>query len=132
VFQEAMRLFPSDWLLTRIATEDTQLAGRALPAGSIVAFSGYAVHQRADLYPRPSVFDPDRWADPRLPRGGFLAFGGGGRKCIGDAFGTAESTLALAAVASRWRLGPARPSQVRLVPLTQRAALGYPMRVTAR
>jgi pentalenene oxygenase len=132
VFQEALRLFPSDWLLTRVATEDTELAGRALPAGSIVAFSGYAVHQRADLYPRPMVFDPDRWAEQRLPRGGFIAFGGGGRKCIGDVFGTTEATLALAAIASRWRLAPARPLRVRPAPRTQRAALGYAMRVTAR
>ncbi|MEU2065214.1 cytochrome P450 [Streptomyces sp. NPDC013455] len=132
VFQEALRLFPSDWLLTRATTEDTRLAGRALPAGSIVAFSGYAVHQRADLYPRPAVFDPDRWADPRLPRGGFIAFGGGGRKCVGDVFGTVEGTLALAAVAGRWRLAPARPSRVPRAPRTQRAALGYPMRVIAR
>ncbi|MFI1769743.1 cytochrome P450 [Streptomyces sp. NPDC020800] len=132
VFQEALRLFPSDWLLTRVTTEDTELAGRALPAGSIVAFSGYAVHQRADLYARPAAFDPDRWADPRLPRGGFLSFGGGGRKCIGDVFGTVEGTLALATIAGRWRFVPARPSRARPMPRTQRAALGYPMRVTAR
>lgn len=132
VFQEALRLFPSDWLLTRVTTEDTELAGRALPAGTLVAFNGYAVHQRADLYPRPTVFDPDRWAGPRLPRGGFLSFGGGGRKCIGDAFGTVEGTLALAAITGAWRLAPARPSRVRPAPLRPRQALGYPMRVTAR
>ncbi|MEV5886013.1 cytochrome P450 [Streptomyces sp. NPDC052020] len=93
--------------------------------------NGYAVHQRADLYPRPAVFDPDRWIDQRTPRGGFLAFGGG-RKCIGDVFGLTQIAVALATIAGRWRLAPARPSRVRPVARTQRAALGYPMRVTAR
>lgn len=132
VITEALRLFPSDWLLTRVTTEDAELAGRTLPTGSIVAYNGYVVHQRADLYPRPTVFDPDRWVDQRAPRGGFLAFGGGGRKCVGDVFGLTQTTLALATIAGRWRLAPARPSRVRPVARTQRAALGYPMRVTAR
>src|SRR5690606_16341875 len=36
----------------------------------------------------------------------YLPFGGGSRKCIGDVFGMTEATLALAALASHWRLRP--------------------------
>ncbi|MDX3224889.1 cytochrome P450 [Streptomyces sp. ME19-01-6] len=134
VFKEALRHFPSDWLVTRATAEDTELGGRALPAGSVVAYSGHIVHRRADLYPQPDRFHPDRWLDERHkpPRGAFVVFGGGGRKCIGDRFGTAEGVLALSTIAARWRLVPDRPRQARATALPTRSARTQAMRLTAR
>lgn len=134
VFKEALRTFPSDWLVTRTTTEDTELAGRALPAGSLVAYSGQTVHRRADLYPQPQRFHPDRWLDERHkpPRGSFLVFGGGGRKCIGDRFGTVEGVLALSTIAARWRLVPDRPRRARATALPTRSTRTQAMRLTAR
>src|SRR5690606_30325935 len=67
------------------------------------------IHRLPALFPRPEVFDPGRWLPERakdVTRGSYLPFGGGSRKCIGDVFGMTEATLALAALASRWRLRP--------------------------
>lgn len=69
--------------------------------------SGAGGHQRPDLFPDPGRFDPGRWHDNQretLPHGAFIPFGGGARKCIGDQFGVTEAVLALATIASRWRL----------------------------
>ncbi|MEU7108410.1 cytochrome P450 [Streptomyces sp. NPDC046215] len=115
VFKETLRLAPSDWIVTRVVTEDTELAGCALPAGSIVAFCGLVIHQRADLYPQPASFLPDRWLDQQLkpPSGAFIPFGEGGRKCIGDVFGTVEGILALSTIAARWRFERTEPGRTR-------------------
>lgn len=109
ILTETLRLFPPAWMLTRGVTEDTRLAGHVLPVGTVLLYSPYLIHHRADLYPDPDRFDPDRWAPGQataLPRGAFIPFGGGARKCMGDAFGLLEATLTLATITARWRLEP--------------------------
>ncbi|MGI5347429.1 cytochrome P450 [Streptomyces sp. CA-250714] len=121
VITEALRLYPPGWLFTRVTTERTELGGHQLPPGTTVAFCAPAVHRRAGLYDRPDAFDPDRWLPERaraLPKGAFAAFGGGARKCAGDAFGRTESTLLLATIVGRWRLRRAPGSDVRPVALS--------------
>ncbi|MFD0274589.1 cytochrome P450 [Kitasatospora sp. NPDC127111] len=53
-------------------------------------------------------YGPDRWAPeaPQPPRQGFVPFGTGARKCIGEQFGLIEATLALATITGRWQLRP--------------------------
>ena len=52
VVREALRLYPPAWVLPRTCTRPVTLAGRTLPAGSMVVFSPYILHRRADQYPR--------------------------------------------------------------------------------
>ncbi|MFC9278924.1 cytochrome P450 [Streptomyces collinus] len=109
IFTETLRLYPPAWMYTRMTTEPTELAGHRLPAGADVLISPYVIHRMPEFFARPHVFDPDRWLPERaqeVTRGSYLPFGGGSRKCIGDVFGMTEATLALAALASRWRLRP--------------------------
>ncbi len=109
VLTEALRLYPPGWIFTRVLTTEATLAGRALPAGTVLLYSPYLIQRRPDLYPDPDRFDPDRWLPDRaaaLPRGGYIPFGGGARKCIGDTFGRLETTIALASITGRWQLDP--------------------------
>ncbi|GGW67166.1 cytochrome P450 [Streptomyces lucensis JCM 4490] len=109
IFTETLRLYPPAWMYTRTTTEPTELAGHRLAAGSDLLISPYVIHRIPSLFPRPEVFDPDRWLPERakdVARGSYLPFGAGSRKCIGDVFGMTEATLALATIASRWRLRP--------------------------
>lgn len=113
VVREALRLFPPAWAIPRTVARETTLAGRTLPAGSIVFFNPYAVHRQPGLYRDAERFDPDRWlpsaSGPGVPtgRGSFIPFGAGPTKCIGEEFGLAEATLILASVNARWNLEPA-------------------------
>ncbi|GAA3191319.1 cytochrome P450 [Dactylosporangium siamense] len=109
VLQETLRMYPPAWLLTRTTTKETELAGRRIAPGSIVMYSPYAQGHNPALFPDPEVFDPDRWLPERakgLPRGAMVPFSMGNRKCIGDTFGQAETTLTLATIATGWRLRP--------------------------
>jgi pentalenene oxygenase len=109
VLQETLRMYPPAWLLTRTTTREAELAGQRLKPGSIVMYSPYALGHNAALFPDPEVFDPERWLPERaksVPRGAMVPFSAGNRKCIGDVFGQAETTLTLATIASRWRLRP--------------------------
>ncbi|MFI6956486.1 cytochrome P450 [Nocardia sp. NPDC050408] len=103
VIIETLRLRPPVYLFTRIVTEDTELGGHRLPAGTTVAYSPYLLHQRPDLHPDPQRFDPDRWGTTESRRA-LIPFGDGARKCIGDTYAITEATLALATITSRWQL----------------------------
>ncbi|MGP4052984.1 cytochrome P450 [Streptomyces sp. 2A115] len=107
IVTETLRLYPPDSLSTRTTSTDAVLGGHPLPAGASVIYSPYQLHRRADLYPDPDRFDPDRWQDiDRPPPGTWVPFGGGPRKCIADSFSNILATLTLATVAARWQLCP--------------------------
>ncbi|MFC5760936.1 cytochrome P450, partial [Actinacidiphila bryophytorum] len=110
VLNETLRMYPPAWLLTRTTTKRTELAGKVLEPGTIVMYSPYALGRQAAHFENPERFDPDRWLPDRsagVPRGAMVPFSAGNRKCIGDAFGQAETTLTLATIATRWQLRPA-------------------------
>ncbi|GLW71138.1 cytochrome P450 [Kitasatospora phosalacinea] len=120
VVSETLRLHPPGWLFTRITTAPTELAGRPLPTGSTLVFSPAAVSRHPAAHRSPAVFDPDRWRPERLTpaaRLGFLPFGAGARRCVGDLFARAECALVLAALLSRWRFVPEPGADLRPVPL---------------
>ncbi|MGW2600286.1 cytochrome P450 [Streptomyces klenkii] len=133
VITETLRLWPPAWFFTRTCAADTRLGRHSVAAGSTLVYSPYLLHRQAGLYPEPDRFDPDRWATGQPRREAFIPFGAGPRKCIGDKFATIVTTLALATITTRWRLGPLRGTRVR--PTVSGPALnpkGLRMRATAR
>jgi cytochrome P450 len=115
VFDEALRLHPPVWVTGRRVIEAHQLGGRQLTPGTMVLLSPYVTQRRPDLWERPETFDPDRW-EALAPRGAlapytYYPFGGGMRKCVGEAFAYLEAMVVLARIAQRLRLKrvPGRP-----------------------
>jgi len=132
VVREALRLYPPAWAILRTCVRETSLAGRTLPAGSMVVVSPYVLHRRPDVYAEPRRFDPGRWLAPAAHRGAFLPFGAGATKCIGEEFGLAEATLVLASITARWNMSPevgARVSPAARAVLVPRA---FPVRLSHR
>lgn len=138
VFKEAMRLYPPAYGLVRQAVRDTEIGGRHVPRRAIVLISPYWLHRRADLFPDPERFDPDRFtpeAERALPRYAYLPFGGGPRLCIGNHFALMEGHLLLAALAQRvtFTLAPRQRLPVQSDPLiTLRPKHGIRMIVRRR
>ncbi|MFJ2215411.1 cytochrome P450 [Streptomyces sp. NPDC101062] len=109
VLTETLRMYPPVWIFHRRLRTQSKLLDTRLPEGSNLFYSPYVIHHRPDLYPEPHVFRPDRWlpgAADHLPKGGYVPFGGGSRKCIGDEFAHTESAIALARILGAWRLRP--------------------------
>jgi cytochrome P450 len=107
IFAESMRLYPPAWAMGRMSTRDVTLGPYTVPAGAHFFFSQYVMHRSAEQFPDPLRFDPSRHtAEARAarPKFAYFPFGGGGRQCIGESFAWMEGVLALATLASRWRL----------------------------
>ncbi len=96
--KEVLRIAPIFPFVLRRLTQPMRLAGRDLPAGTIVAPCIYLVHHRTDIWDEPERFNPERFLDTRHPAHHFLPFGGGIRHCIGAALATYEMKLILARV----------------------------------
>ncbi|MEU5647506.1 cytochrome P450 [Streptomyces milbemycinicus] len=114
--KEALRKYPG-WVGARRTRESVRLGGHEIPADAEVMYSAYALQNDPRWYPDPERFDPDRW-DPqqnatRVKKGAWVPFSGGVYKCIGDAFTETETAVAVAVIASRWRLRPADGRSVR-------------------
>ncbi|MGH9663149.1 MAG: cytochrome P450 [Bryobacteraceae bacterium] len=131
VFSEALRLYPPAWVVGRMATVDCEVAGYAIPAGTLLMMSPYVAHRNPRYFPEPERFDPERWTpeeQEKRPRFAYYPFGGGTRVCIGERFAWMEGVLLLATIAQKWRLRllPGHPVAYRAM-LTLRAREGMKM-----
>lgn len=117
VISEVLRLYALPMLMRR-AIAPAVVGGVDLPVGTEVLLSPAALHLEPEAFPEPHRFDPDRWmpdSDRQPPRGCFLAFGNGSRRCIGEGYAMAEMVIAVAGIARRWRLEPVPGRKVRVV-----------------
>lgn len=136
VITEALRFYPTVWLVGREAIEPCEVGGYPVPVGTTIYMSQWVLHRDARYFDDPESFRPERWADglaKRLPRYAYFPFGGGPRICIGNSFALMESVLLLATIARRFRLRLAPDASVTLMPtMTLRPDGGIKMIVTAR
>ncbi|HEX8503588.1 MAG TPA: cytochrome P450 [Pyrinomonadaceae bacterium] len=136
VLCEAMRLYPPTWRLMRRALADFRVGGHVIPAGSLVVVSQYVMHRDARFWPDPERFDPGRWtAEEKAarPQYSFFPFGGGPRRCIGEAFAMTEGVMLLATLARRWRMRLAEGHRVEFLPQhLLRSKWGMRMRLERR
>ena len=96
VVYETLRLQSPVSLFVREATENVTLSACALPKGAIVMLSPHILHRHPALWSEPEKFDPDRFKDPVASAPpAFLAFGAGGRTCVGDQFAIDTMMLVL-------------------------------------
>lgn len=118
VVTEALRLYPTVWLLGREAVEPTEVGGYPVPTGTTVYMPQWVIHRDARFFEDPLSYRPERWAEglaKKIPRYAYFPFGGGPRICIGNAFAMMEATLLLATIARRYKIQVVHPEKV--VPL---------------
>jgi cytochrome P450 len=132
---ETLRIRPIAMLtLARMAQEPTQLLGYQLEPGTVIAGCIYLLHHREDLYPQPKEFKPERFLERQFSPYEFMPFGGGVRRCVGDALAVFEMKLVLATILSRYELALAenQPEKPKRRGVTLAPARGVKMMITGR
>jgi cytochrome P450 len=114
VCKETLRLRPILALVLRRLTEPMEIGGRLLPAGVNLAPCIYLVHRRADVYPEPYAFRPERFIEQPAGTYTWIPFGGGVRRCLGATFALFEMRVVLRELVRRLELraADARPERV--------------------
>jgi cytochrome P450 family 135 len=131
---ESLRLRPVVPLAGRRLSVDLETDDLHLPAGTDVTPAIWLTHTRADSYPEPFAFRPERFVDESPDTYSWIPFGGSIRRCIGAAFAEFEMRIVLREVLTRCELHKASPAPEKIgrrnITLSPRA--GTPVVITAR
>jgi cytochrome P450 len=107
VLQEALRLYPPGWLITRRTLEADELGGYPIAARTDVFISPYMLHRHPALWSEPEEFRPERFAGPDAEerhRFAYIPFAVGPRHCIGENIAMFEMLVHVHAMSRRFRL----------------------------
>ena len=114
VVKEVFRLHPpAPLLIPHESTQDSEIAGYYVSAGTRLLVNAYAIGRSAQVWENPLDFNPERFMnrpdlDLKGQTYGLLPFGSGRRQCPAIALGTlsVQSTLAVLVHAFAWSLPP--------------------------
>ncbi len=92
VIEETLRYDAPVQLLRRLVTQDVEVDGTTIPAGSIVVPLLGSANRDEEIFPNPDRFDPARRAR------GHIAFGTGPHYCLGAHLARLEAKIAIEAI----------------------------------
>ncbi|ACB53173.1 cytochrome P450 [Crocosphaera subtropica ATCC 51142] len=130
VCNETLRLSPSAMLtFTRVVQEKVEVAGYTFESGDMIQGCMYLTHRREDLYSNPEQFNPQRFIDRQYTPYEFIPFGGGSRRCVGEALAQFEMKLVIATIMSQYclKLADTQPEKQQRRGLTLSPARGVKM-----
>jgi cytochrome P450 len=113
--RETLRVRPVVIDVARKLTAPASVGGYELPAGIFVLPAIAGIHFRADLYPAPREFRPERFLDGKADNYAWIPFGGGVRRCIGAAFAELEMRIILREIVGRAQLRAPDPAPEKVV-----------------
>ncbi|MBT8491845.1 MAG: cytochrome P450, partial [Deltaproteobacteria bacterium] len=96
VMRESLRMRPVVPMVGRVLQVPMTFRGFRLPAGSAIAPSIWLTHHNPAVYPEPHRFRPERFEGKRINPYAWLPFGGGIRRCLGQAFALVEMKVVMA------------------------------------
>jgi|HubBroStandDraft_1064217.scaffolds.fasta_scaffold46024_1 cytochrome P450 len=117
VIEEALRMYPAGWLLTRKALRDDQIGDYFVPAGTEIYISPYLIQRHPGHWKDPDRFCPERFAPSQSHNRHELTmmpFSAGPRKCIGEMLARVEMQIHLMMIAKHLRLRYASERPVEL------------------
>jgi cytochrome P450 family 135 len=106
VCKESLRLHPPFPAIVRRVTQPVSIGGVDLVPGMFVLASMYLLHRRADLFPEPEAFRPERFTDVCHGFADYVPFGAGLRHCVGHAFAARQMRVVLAEILRRFEVEP--------------------------
>ena len=114
VCQETLRIYPVVLVApSRILKAPFRVMDYQFETDTNLSPCIYLVHHREDLYPEPKQFKPERFLERQYSPYEYFPFGGGSRRCLGEALAILEMKLVLATILSHYQLALADSRPVR-------------------
>ena len=106
VVAEGTRVRPVAPFTLRLVVKAFDLEGLHLEPGVMGAPFIALVHRRADVYPDPHAFRPERFLGTKPGMYTWIPFGGGVRRCLGGPFALLEMRVVLRTILQELRFLP--------------------------
>ncbi len=107
VFSEAVRMYPSIWIIERRTINDQQIGDYHIPRRSSVLISPYLLHRHKSFWIDAEQFDPGRFSEEKKnsrPRNAYIPFGLGKHRCVGLHMARKVATRVMANVYKQFHL----------------------------
>ncbi|XP_025266468.1 cytochrome P450 4C1-like isoform X1 [Camponotus floridanus] len=107
--KEALRLYPSVFMVARHVAEDIKLKSCVIPKGTILVLNILGAHKDPKFWPNPEIFDPDRFLPEKIQNRhpySYLPFSAGPRNCIGQRFAFLKMKALIAPLVHNFYLEP--------------------------
>jgi len=117
VVQEALRLYPPGWLITRRTLEADELGGYPIAPRTDVFISPYMLHRHPGFWSEPEEFRPERFAGADAEerhRFAYIPFAVGPLHFIGENMAMFEMLVHVHAMSRRFRLTRAGSEPIEL------------------
>jgi cytochrome P450 len=117
VIQEALRLYPPGWLLTRRTLDADELGGFPVAPRTDVFICPYLLHRHPAFWREPEAFRPERFAaadTAERHRFSYIPFAVGPRHCIGEGLAMFEMLVHVQRMSQRFRLTRAGDEPIEL------------------
>lgn len=106
VLQEALRIYPPVWVVSRRALSAHTLDGVEVRKGDVVVVPLFAIHRSPHLWDEPERFNPERFLGKTSYGYRYLPFGAGPRMCIGNRIALQEQTALISAFLAQYKVDP--------------------------
>ncbi len=117
VLQEALRLYPPGWLITRRSIEQDELGGYNIAPRTDVFISPYLLHRHPEFWSEPEAFKPERFAgadSEERHRFAYIPFAVGPRHCIGENIAMFEMLVHMHTMMRRFHFSRATDEPIEL------------------
>lgn len=107
IIDEALRLYPPGWLLSRKVIRETEVGDYIVAPDTNVFISPYYIHRHSDFWVKPNEFDPERFSAANVKninRYTYFPFSLGQRRCPGEIFALIEMQMHIAYVCKHLQL----------------------------
>uniref|UniRef100_A0A1B0DNF4 Uncharacterized protein n=1 Tax=Phlebotomus papatasi TaxID=29031 RepID=A0A1B0DNF4_PHLPP len=109
VILESLRLYPPVPIIARKVNEDVKIVtgGHVIPKGTTVVVGTYVVHRRPEIYPNPTVFNPDNFLPEKTQNRhyySYIPFSAGPRSCVGRKFAMLKLKVLLSTIVRNFHL----------------------------
>ncbi|XP_025263420.1 cytochrome P450 6a2-like [Camponotus floridanus] len=117
VFKETLRKYPTGTHLSRKSMSSYTFNNTTfnIPKDQMIWIPMFAIHRDPDIYPKPDVFDPERFNDEavqaRHPMH-YLPFGDGPRNCIGARFAIYQTKIGLVRIVQNYKVEVCDKTQI--------------------
>jgi cytochrome P450 len=134
VGREALRRWPALPEVMRVLVRPLSFDGVTVPAGHSLGVAIANIHHRADIYPEPFAFRPERFLERKYGPHEYMPFGGGHRRCLGAAFAEFELRIVIGVAVREFAFELQQSSEPRAVRrnITMGPRGGVPVRVWKR